>query len=137
MHQTLLTVKARNVYGFVVLGVCALALGLSWAVDGTGIAVLATSCILLVICCLSLHACFSRAREPFDEMAVAHDGEASSIAHMAMLIALGVVCVYGMVCRQVVDLGSVCCLGIGFGLLARGVVFAWLERGCGADHQDA
>ena len=137
MSRSLLTVKAWNLYGNVALGASALALGLAWVLDASGFFVFAAACSVVVIGCFSLVVCLSKRREPFDEMAVVHDGFASSAALMTVLIAIGVFCIWRMLCNPGVETGFFCCAFIGFGLLVRGIVFAWLERGCGVDHQDA
>ena len=137
MNRTLLTVKARNLYGFIIMGICALALGVSWSLDETGLAVYFAALAQIAVGSLSFASCFSRNNEPYDEMAVAHNGAASSVALIATLIVVGLVCIWSICGHQSLELCSACCLFIGFGLFTRGLVFAWLERDDGgADNQN-
>lgn len=104
-----------------------MALGVAWAIDASGIAVLAFALSVIAFGAFSIIASLSGRREVFDEMAVAHDGAASRAALASTLIAIGVVCIWGTAVQVAFAPGCVCCLSIGFGLLARGIAFARLE----------
>lgn len=128
MTRKLLSVRSQNLYGYVALGTCALSLGLAWGLSVNGLTVLIDASLTIALGILSLAVCLSGKGEPFDEMAVAHAGSASSAALTATLTGVGLACLGGLYAHQTFDPGCACCICIGFGLVARGVVFEFLER---------
>lgn len=131
------TVRTGNRIEFVMLGLSALGLGLSLGCENA-FAVIGSALILLVMCFVSICSRFSKGGEPFDEMARLHEGVSCSVALTATLCLAGIFCIVSMLRFQAPHFAAVCCACIGFGLLVRGIAFAWLERGgLGADYQDA
>lgn len=128
MVRDMYSLKSRYAFGNVAIGLCLIALSLARVLDkGSLLALVAAACLLLVTI-LSLFACLSPRREATDEMYEAHDGQAAGHALRATLIVVGLICAASVVTSVKVDLAAAGLGVIGFGLLAYGIVFGWLER---------
>ena len=128
MAHDLLSLRSRNSFGNVAMGLCLVGLGLARILDpGCPLALGAAIC-LLVTSVVALLACLSPRREMPDEMSEAHDGQAAGHALRITLIAVGATCAVSMIMDLRLDFTSASLGLIGFGLLVYGSIFGWLER---------
>ena len=127
MHG-LLSVRNRNAFGNIALGLCLIGLCITLFLDKSSLLALGAAGCLLLVSLACLFACLCPRRETADEMSAAHDGQAAGHALRITLAAVGAVCAISMATGMQVNF-SVAGIGlVGFGLLAYGIIFGWLER---------
>lgn len=131
------SVKGHNIYGNILTGVFALALGAAWLLDSTELTIAPCALLLLVSSGISFVVCLTVHEMP-DEMAREHEGISSGVALKALMLLCALMCCESILTRRSIELAPACCLCIGFGLLVYGITFAVLERNDGEVHyQDA
>lgn len=128
MARGLLSLRNRFAFGNAAIGLCLVSLGVIRLFDSSSLLALGASVLLLLTSVAAFLACFSSRREMPDEMSEAHDGVAAGHALRITLIVAGVLCVACMITNVKIDFASAALGLIGFGLLAYGAIFGWLER---------
>ena len=128
MAHDLLSLRSRNSFGNVALGLCLIGLGLARNLDSNCPLALGAAICPLIISVAALLACLSPCREMPDEMSEAHDGQAAGHALRITLIAVGATCAMSIVMDVRLDFTAASLGLIGFGLLVYGGIFGWLER---------
>ena len=128
MNVGVLSIRYHHAFGNIAIGAALLILSIARTLNPNSWLTLVASVCLLALAALSLFVCLSPHHEPPDEMTVAHDGVAAGHALRATLIVAGATCATSMALGAKMDFTTISMGLMGFGLLAYGAIFAWLER---------